>query len=671
MNNHSVQITIDGKEATVDASLTILEAAGQMGIEIPTLCHHPALSDWGGCRLCVVEVDKSPKLTASCVTPVRNGMEVATVNDTISASRRMTLEMLFAERNHNCMFCPDSGHCELQKMAYALQMDHLTITQGFHAFPVDVTGEYMTFDHNRCILCGRCVRACQEIAGSYILGFHNRGPETLVGFDLLQERDGSGCTNCGACLQVCPTGAISSRYRTHCDVKGQPAERWTIASTCAGCGLLCPTQVVGRDNQILKIEGVLAATNGRPDRGSLCYKGRFEVLKTRGQRLLAPMVKDEQGRWQASGWDQALDRISQGFKAIQTHPDLGGLFGIASSQLSNEALVLFKELMVEQWKARVDTLDGDHFRNLAAAMAETTAVTPMETAWQTIADADMILLIGADPQNSHPLLLSLLRQAYIERGLVIATLGRTPSADLFSTEYLPVAEADMDRMVIALAAMWASLEKPAAKKNAVNEEQQATLGRIVHAYAGANNPLILIGEQLTGATGGLSLGDMFKLTRLKVALSGENASVVILKPGVNSTVAWRLGLPGPAFAVDHSGGGLLILGDESDAVLNELAQNLRSPTFLAVVGSYLNAALAEKAHVMLPKPLWLEEDGSYIGLSGTTSVFKPSVLDPPPGVNRTWETLHALGQRSPSPAAPVEWVDIRMKAEQTITALNR
>ena len=134
-NTKPVKLTIDGKEITVEDSMTILEAAQQNGISIPTLCHHPALSNWGGCRLCVVEVDKSPKLAASCVMPVRNGMEVVTQNAAITASRRLSLELLFAERNHNCMFCPQSGDCELQQMAYDLQMDHLTVSQNFRNSP--------------------------------------------------------------------------------------------------------------------------------------------------------------------------------------------------------------------------------------------------------------------------------------------------------------------------------------------------------------------------------------------------------------------------------------------------------------------------------------------------------------------------------------------------------
>jgi NADH dehydrogenase/NADH:ubiquinone oxidoreductase subunit G len=367
-NAKQVKLTIDGREITVDESLTILDAARQYKIDIPTLCHHPAVSNWGGCRLCVVEVDKSPKLVASCVMPVRAGMEVVTQSEAIIANRRLTLELLFAERNHNCMFCPQSGDCELQKMAYALQMDHLTVSQSFNAYPTDVTGEYMVMDHNRCILCGRCVRACEEIAGSYVLGFHNRGPKTLIGFDLLETRENSSCINCGACLQLCPTGAISSRNRTHYTVKGAPVESQTIASICAGCGLLCPTQTKVRDNQLLAIQGVMAKPNGRPDRGQLCYKGRFEMLKTHGQRLLTPMVKDDRGQWQAQSWDNALDRITQALGAAKSSGGPESLFGLASSGVSNEALMLFKELMASGWGTRrVDTIDGQYFRTLAAS----------------------------------------------------------------------------------------------------------------------------------------------------------------------------------------------------------------------------------------------------------------------------------------------------------------
>jgi formate dehydrogenase major subunit len=290
-----INFSIDGKEIFVDEGTTILEAAQQHGIHIPTLCHHNALSNYGGCRMCIVEVDGSPKLAASCVTPVRKGIQVVTSNDYILECRRTILEYVFAERNHNCMFCPQSGDCELQKLAYELQMDHLTVSFSFNKFPTDVTSAYMAIDHNRCILCGRCVRACKEIAGASVLNFQNRGPKSLIGMDLSETREASTCYGCGICVQVCPTGAMVNRYRGHYAVKGHSKDWQQVESVCSRCGLLCPTITYVKDNNLLKIEGKLTGANGRPDRGQLCYKGRFEALKNKRKRLESPMVRDGKG----------------------------------------------------------------------------------------------------------------------------------------------------------------------------------------------------------------------------------------------------------------------------------------------------------------------------------------------------------------------------------------
>lgn len=666
-NAKQVKLTIDGHEITVDGSLTILEAARQNGIDIPTLCHHPALSNWGGCRLCVVEVDQSPKLAAACVMPVRNGMEVVTNSTAITASRRLSLEFLFAERNHNCMFCPESGDCELQKMAYALQMDHLTVSQSFNAFPTDVTGEYMTIDHNRCILCGRCVRACQEIAGSYVLGFHNRGPNTLIGFDLLEKREASTCINCGACLQVCPTGAISSRYRTHYAVKGQPSGREAIASVCAGCGLLCPTQAVVRDNQLIKIEGLLGAANGRPDRGQLCYKGRFEVLKTHGSRLVAPMVKDSKGRWQVQSWAQARDHINEAFATIRNRDGAAALFGIASSGLSNEALMLFKALMTDGWGTEhVDTLDGDHFRNLVAPQDDWADGLPPEASWKKVSAGDMVLIVGADPQQSHPMLVSLLRRALVEKALPIAAIGMIDRASLFCTEYLPTSDEALPSVLNALIGTASSLAKPVSAKTALNSEQQASLGRIAQAYVAAKAPLILAGNHLTELRASAALQDLFKLARLKEGFTGQSAFVTFLKPAGNSMAAWRLGVAAHQAFNSDVRGGLLLLDDEVDRALAVLAGLRQAPAFLAVITPYFNAALAEIAHVMLPKPLWLEEDGSYTSMEGAETVYKPKVIDPPGGVKRTWEILQDLARGIDAPGVAGSWEVVRTKADQLL-----
>src|SRR5512136_686955 len=336
-----IRLNIDGKEVTAAEGVTILDAAQRNGIVIPTLCHHPALSSWGGCRMCTVEVDGAPRLAASCVMPVREGMEVVTTNERILESRRTVLEFLFAERNHNCMFCPQSGDCELQKLAYELGMDHLTMSFSFNSFPTDVTSEYMTIDHNRCILCGRCVRACAEIAGTHVLSFHNRGPRNLVGLDLDSSREKSTCYGCGVCLQVCPTGAITNRYRTHYAVKGHVKDWKTKESLCTECGLLCPTSSHVHDHTLIKVDGKLSQDDDRPDRGQLCYKGRFEILKSGGKRLVQPMVKTKDGKWKAESYDRALALVAEKLKSIRRAEGEEALFGLASSALSNEEPLLF------------------------------------------------------------------------------------------------------------------------------------------------------------------------------------------------------------------------------------------------------------------------------------------------------------------------------------------
>ncbi|MBI5551659.1 MAG: molybdopterin-dependent oxidoreductase [Desulfobacterales bacterium] len=650
-NAKQVKLTIDGHEITVDESLTILDAARQNGITIPTLCHHPALSNWGGCRLCVVEVDKSPKLVASCVMPVRAGMEVVTDNAAITASRRLTLTLLFAERNHNCMFCPQSGDCELQQMAYALQMDHLTVSQAFKEFPTDTTGEYMTVDHNRCILCGRCVRACQEIAGCHVLGFHNRGPKSIIGFDLLEQREDSTCVNCGACLQVCPTGAITNRYRTHYSVKGQPAEREVIASLCAGCGLLCPTQSVVRDNQLMEIKGFLESGNGRPDHGQLCHLGRFEVLKTPADRLLHPMIKDGNGRWHARTWQQCLELTTQRFKEIKQKQGAGALFGFASANISNEALLLFKELMVDGWGAgRVDTLDGDHFRALSAGHQG----LPAEVSWKKITAADMVLLVGADLHQSHPMLVSLLRRAYIEKSLPVAVIGAMEGTAVFGAQYLAVEDERLPAVLGGLAAKIAARGQTASA-------QPDTLDPIAARFVAAKTPLILAGPQVTHPRAAAALGDLLKI-------AGQGASIAFLKPSVNSAAAWRLGVASQQPQAQAAGGGLLILGEEGSGALRSLLKGGTAPDFLAAITPYRTPALAEIAHVLLPRPLWLEEDGSYTSMEGGEIVYKPRVLAPPAGVKSTWETLREFFRCFDSPYADSRWDDVRAKADRILAA---
>jgi bidirectional [NiFe] hydrogenase diaphorase subunit len=200
---------IDGQVCTATEGQTIIEVAKANGRPIPSLCHMPGLSANGSCRLCLVEVAGINRLLPSCTTPVRNGMSVTTTSERLNQHRLMTLELLFSERNHICAVCVSNGHCELQDLAQLLGLTHVHFSYNFPRLPVDVSHPLFVLDHNRCILCARCVRVCDEVEGAHVWDIAGRGINAMLVSDLQQPwGESSSCTSCGKCVQVCPTGAL-------------------------------------------------------------------------------------------------------------------------------------------------------------------------------------------------------------------------------------------------------------------------------------------------------------------------------------------------------------------------------------------------------------------------------------------------------------------------------
>jgi len=673
-NQKTVKITMDEKELLVQDGITILEAAKSNNIPIPTLCHHPALSNWGGCRMCVVEVDGSPKLAASCVMPVREGMEVVTTNERILESRRTVLEFLFAERNHNCMFCPQSGDCELQKLAYDLGMDHLTMSFSFNFFPTDVTSEYMTIDHNRCILCGRCVRACAEIAGTRVLSFHNRGPRNLVGFDLNASREGSTCYGCGVCLQVCPTGAITSRYRTHYAVKGHVKDWKTKESLCIECGLLCPTTSHVHDHTLIKVDGKLAQDNDRPDRGQLCYKGRFEILKSGGKRLVQPMVKAKDGTWEAESYDRALALVSENLKSIRRAEGGEALFGLASSALSNEELLLFRDLMVKGFSAsHVGSLDDEHFHAVSKAW-ELKGEPIKEASWKMIPEADFIFLLGANPYETQPIVSTMVRRAILERSIPVGLAGDTDHMPPFADFQFPVKDENLPQLIKAFRAEAAAQSKGGAvdvatllKEAGLPKGSRKAFQEMVAAFVRSTRPLILVGEAVTGLKRPSAFQDAVKLALSKGLDASNVLRLMALKPYGNSAGAWKLGLSsnGGSKPDDSWKAGLLFLGHPKDMNSSAVSE-LGTPDFLGVISPYFPETLAERATVVIPKPLGLESAGTYTSVDGWETGFVEKVLEPPEGVKGSWEILKTLADQIGFRHKFNSWEDLSQKAQKAI-----
>jgi bidirectional [NiFe] hydrogenase diaphorase subunit len=210
-------LIIDGQEVSAVRGQTILDVARENDIQIPTLCHLEGLSDVGACRLCVVEIKGSNKLFPACVTSIYEGMEVSTNSERLQKHRRMILELLFAERNHICSVCVANGHCELQSMAQSQGLTHVRLPYRNPSLPIDASHERFTADHNRCILCTRCVRVCAEVEGAHVWDVMGRGINSMVITDLHENWGESTCTRCGKCVQVCPTGALYDKSKIGSD----------------------------------------------------------------------------------------------------------------------------------------------------------------------------------------------------------------------------------------------------------------------------------------------------------------------------------------------------------------------------------------------------------------------------------------------------------------------
>jgi NADH dehydrogenase/NADH:ubiquinone oxidoreductase subunit G len=231
-----VNIVINGKTCEAEEGAILLDTCEENGFPIPHLCYKKGLSSVGTCRLCLVKVRGMRGLVPSCSTKVTEGMRIITEDEEINELRRLNLEMLLSEHEHNCLTCESNGHCELQDLIYKFGIDKIRFPVNREVEPIDDSSEVIIRDPNRCILCGRCVRACAEIAGRNILEFTDRGPKLSVGAGLNEPLSQTECVSCGACVQACPTGALTEKLAR---LQGRPWEFKKIRTTCPYCGVGC------------------------------------------------------------------------------------------------------------------------------------------------------------------------------------------------------------------------------------------------------------------------------------------------------------------------------------------------------------------------------------------------------------------------------------------------
>ncbi len=391
----SVNLTIDNQQIEAKAGQTILEAAKAAGIHIPTLCHHPALEPAGSCRVCLVEISKFQPLYPACAYEVSEGLTVETRSPRAEKARRFVLDMIFSERNHYCMVCERSGHCELQDLGYLYGLDHWAYPTYREPFPVDASRDTFLMDHNRCVLCRRCVRACSELVANHTLGMRRRGAETMICADMNVPFGDSSCISCGTCLQVCPTGALIDKRSAYMDV-GHGAKMERIKSTCHRCSVGCGIELVVRGGNIVRIEGDWEAN---PNGGTLCKKGRFEPLADKRPRITRPMVR-RNGRLEGAEWDAALAVVAQRLGSTSSEK----ISLLTSSQATNEALYLADWLFRQELGAKCGLLSG--------AAAE---LPPSPGRLGQIGERDLILVVGADLAVEQPVVSFLVKRA-VDKG---------------------------------------------------------------------------------------------------------------------------------------------------------------------------------------------------------------------------------------------------------------
>lgn len=343
-----INLTINDQPIAVAAGTTVLEAAQQLKIDIPTLCHDPRLKPFGACRLCIVEITGMAKPVTSCTTPVASGMVVKTNSEKLYRLRRTTVELLLSDHPNDCMTCIGTGDCRLQELAYFYGIRKNRFEGAMRDHNRVDANPFITREQNKCVMCGLCVRVCEEVQGVGAIGYAERGFEAKVippfGEDL-------NCEFCGQCVSVCPTGALSARLWT-----GKPRMEGVqfTDTTCGYCGCGCNLTLRSHGNQVIRVD----SKKDNHNRGWLCAKGRFGFdFIGSADRLKTPLIRREKGgKFEMASWDEALDYVAEKMTEIKDKHGADALGGLCSARCTNEENYLFQKL----FRAGIGTNNIDH-----------------------------------------------------------------------------------------------------------------------------------------------------------------------------------------------------------------------------------------------------------------------------------------------------------------------
>jgi formate dehydrogenase alpha subunit len=721
----TVSLVIDGVKVSAEKGATVLEAAESAGIYIPTLCYHPDLTPYGACRLCVVEIENIRGLPTACTTPATEGMVVHTNTPAVNEVRRTTIELLLADHPSECLIChrrercgpfdiclrqvavtdrcvtcTKNGNCELQKVVDYLGIKELPFRGTTRSLPVHTDNPFFDRDYNRCILCGRCVRMCEEVRGVGAIAFTYRGSQTLVGtaFDRpLQDVD---CKFCGACLDACPTAALIERSDYW---PGLPERE--VATICPYCGVGCQLKLGIKDDKIISVS---PDREGPANQGQACVKGRFSLAEVvhHPDRFTTPLVR-RNGKLEETSWEEAIDLVAERFTEIREKYGADSLGAFSSSRCTNEENYVVQKLA----RAVFGTNNVDNCARICHAPSVTGLAAcfgsgAATNSFDQIEDADVLFVIGSNTTEAHPVVgLKVIKAANKGAKLIVADPRRIELVDLASLwlnlkpgtniallngmMHVILEEGLEDKAFIAKRTEGFEEFRKVVKKytpKRASEVSGVPEKDIIEAallYARAEKAMIIYSlgmtEHTTGTANVMSLGNLAMLTGNVgrrstgiMPLRGQNnvqgacdmgampnvhvGYQPVADPDIRSKFekAWKAKLPPtPGLASTlmlesmKKGGirGLYILGEDpaqTDADTNQVRASLKSLDFL-VVQELFPTETTNYAHVILPAASFAECDGTYT--NGERRIQRVRKALPPLCGQENWQTICLIAQR--------------------------
>jgi formate dehydrogenase major subunit len=430
LSTQLVTLEIDGEPVTVPAGTSIMRAAAEIGTKVPKLCATDSLEAFGSCRLCLVEIEDRRGTPASCTTPVEPGMKGRTQTAKLAKLRRNVMELYISDHPLDCLTCAANGDCELQDMAGAVGLRE--VRYGYDGAnhlksEKDASNPYFTFDPSKCIVCSRCVRACEEVQGTFALTIDGRGFASVVSAGQAEDFLDSECVSCGACVQACPTATLMEKSVIE---QGQPEH--SVITTCAYCGVGCSFKAEMKGSEVVRM---VPYKDGKANHGHSCVKGRFAWgYATHKDRITKPMIRAKiTDPWREVSWEEAVGHAAAEFRRIQAKYGKDAIGGITSSRCTNEETYLVQKLIRAAFgNNNVDTCARVCHSPTGYGLKTTLGTSAGTQDFDSVLEADVIMVIGANPTDAHPVFASRMKRRLREGARLIVIdpraidLVRTP-----------------------------------------------------------------------------------------------------------------------------------------------------------------------------------------------------------------------------------------------------